>query len=244
MTTAQAWIGHAGTVALAVVFAGVLLRRRYRLWYFFALFLAVTLMSTVMMVTWRGRFYTTGFWQAKETALNFIRFAMAIELAYRTFRAFPGALAALRWVLLFVVVVTLAAVLAVPGPSGGTLSEELRTKDYESFLGDLQPRVLNGSIWLFAAIAALILWYRLPANPFPKSVLLSYVPYLLVFSLTMNVVGALGRARWEQGWPVRYLNQLAYVALMLHWARAAWRRVEEPARPTARRTSLGAPVSA
>jgi hypothetical protein len=245
MSAAQAWIGYAGTAALAVLLAGVLVRRRYRAWYLFALFLSVMLLSTVMMAIWRARFYTTEFWQIKETALNFIRFAMALELAYRTFRAFPGALAALRWVLLFVVVVTLAAVLAVPGPSGGTLSEELRTKDYESFLGDLQPRVLNGSIWLFAAIAALILWYRLPANPFPKSVLLSYVPYLLVFSLTMNVVGVLGRARWEQGWPVRYLNQLAYLALMVHWARAAWRRVEQPARrPPARRPGLGAPVSA
>jgi hypothetical protein len=54
-----------------------------------------------------------------------------------------------------------------------------------------------------------------------------------VFTLTMNVLGALGSADWERGWPIRYLNQLAYLALMLHWARAAWPRVEEPARPPA-----------
>ena len=35
-------------------------------------------------------------------------------------------------------------------------------------MADLQPRVLNGSIWLFTAIAALILWYRLPVDPFHK----------------------------------------------------------------------------
>jgi hypothetical protein len=221
MSGAQAWIGHVGTAVLAAVLAGVLLRGRYRVWWFFALFLAVTLASTLMMAAWPARFYTTGFWQAKETALNLIRFAMALELAYRTFRAFPGALATLRWALLFVLVVTFVAVVAVTAPDS----------NYTSFLAELHPRVLNGSIWLFTAIAGLILWYRLPVNAFHKAVLLSYVPYLLVFTVTMNVLGTLGGEHWERGRAVRYLNQLAYLALMVYWARAAWRTAEVPARP-------------
>ncbi len=219
--------------ALAVVLAGVLVRARYRVWYLFALFVALTLAFALMTALWRSRFYTTGFWQAKETALNFVRFAMALELAYRTFRAFPGALATLRLTLLIVLVATLVAVLAVSGPS-----------DYESFLANLHPRVLNGSVWLFSTIAALILWYRLPVDPFHKAVLLSYVPYLIVFSLTMNVLGALGRAGWERAWALQYVNQLAYLALLVHWARAAWRRVEEPIRPPALRRPVREPLSA
>ena len=234
MSAAQVWIGYAGTVALAAVFAGVLARHRFRLWYFFTLFLAVMLASTLMMAIWPGQFYTHDFYQAKETALTFLRFGMALELAYRTFRAFPGALATLRWVLLLVLIVTLAAVLAVSGPATA----------FVSFLASLQPRVLNGSIWLFAVIAALILWYRLPVDPFHKSVLLSYVPYLLVFSLTLNIVGELGRAGWERSLPVRYINQLAYLALMVHWAWIAWRRVEVPSHPARVHTSLREPVSA
>jgi hypothetical protein len=163
-----------------------------------------------------------------------IRFAMALELAYRTFRAFPGALATLRWALLFVLVVTFVAVVTVSGP---------RT-DYQSFLGELHPRVLNGSIWLFTAIAALILWYRLPVNPFHKAVLLSYVPYLLVFTVTMNVLGSLGRAGWERGTPARYLNQIAYLALMVHWTWAAWRRAQAPARSQHTGANLSERVSA
>ena len=81
MTTAQAWIGYGGTLALATVLAGVLVRGHYRIWWFFSLFLAVTLVSTVMILAWPSRFYTTHFWQAKETVLNFVRFAMALELA-------------------------------------------------------------------------------------------------------------------------------------------------------------------
>ena len=121
---------------------------------------------------------------------------------------------------------------------------DLALEHNQSFLAELHPRVLNGSIWLFTAIAALILWYRLPVEPFHKAVLLSYVPYLLVFTVTMNVLGSLGWAGWERGWAVRYFNQLAYLALMMHWARAAWRRVEAPARPPERQTSVREPVSA
>jgi hypothetical protein len=231
MSTAQAWIGHAGTLALAVVVAGVLARRRYRDWFFFALFLTVTLASAVMIGAWPGRFYTHDFWQAKETALNFLRFGMALELAYRTFRAFPGALATLRWTLLFVLVVTFVAVVAVSG-SG---------IDFRSFMVELQPRVLNGTIWLFVAIAALILWYRLPVQAFHKAVLLSYVPFLLLFTVTMNALGSVSRDRLA--W-LSYTYQLAYLAVLLHWARAAWRRAEAPTRPPEVRTSLGEPVSA
>jgi len=227
MTAAQAWIGYAGTVALAAVLGGVVARQRYRIWYFFALFLAVTLISTLMIAAWPGRFYTHGFWQAKETALNLLRFGMALELAYRTFRAFPGALTTLRWALLFVLAATFVAVFAVSG--GGT--------DFRSFMTDIHPRVLNGSIWLFTAIAASILWYRLPVNAFHKAVLLSYVPFLLIFTVTMNALGSVTRDRL--GW-LSYLYQLAYLALMIHWANAAWRRAEAPGRPPCRKVPLRA----
>jgi hypothetical protein len=232
MTTAQAWFAYGGTLALAAVLAGVLVRHRYRSWWFFTLFLAATLVSTLMMALWPHRFYTKGFWQAKETAQNLIRFAMALELAYRTFRAFPGALATARWVVLLVLAVTFAVVAGSEGSA-----------DYPSFLAELHPRVLNGSIWLFTAIAALILWYRLPVDPFHKAVLLSYVPFLLVFTVCMNVLGSLGRAGWDRGWLLRYVNQLAYLMLMLYWARAAWRRLEAPTRPPDVRSPAREPLS-
>jgi hypothetical protein len=231
MTATQTWIGYAGTAALAVVLGGVVARRRYRVWYFFAFFLAVTLISTLMIAIWPSRFYTHDFWQAKEAALSLLRFGMALELAYRTFRSFPGALATVRWVLLLVIVATFVAVVAV---SGGVI-------DYRSFMAELQPRVLNGTIWLFTAIAVLILWYRLPVAAFQKSVLLSYVPFLLVFTVTMNALGSVtaDRLAW-----LSYLYQLSYLALMLYWARAAWRRVEVPTRPPAMRTRVSEPISA
>jgi hypothetical protein len=220
MGTVQASIAYAGTIALAIVMAGVLARGRYRVWWTFAVFVAAVLVTTLMMVVWPQRFFTGTFWERKETALDFMRFAVAIELAYRTFRAFPGALVTARWSLLFVLLVTLAGVFF----SGGS-------HDYWSFMSDVHPRVLSGSIWLFTAIATIVLWYRLPVHPFHKAVLLSYVPYLLVFSVCVNLIGRAGSAGWEGLWAVRYLNQLSYVALTSYWAWAAWRRAEEPIRP-------------
>jgi hypothetical protein len=231
------FLAYAGTGAIAVVLAGIFVRHRYRVWFFFPLFLAVSLVCTVLMLFWPRVFYTHDFWQGKENALNLLRFGMALELAYRTFRAFPGALATLRWVLLLVLVTTFVAVVAVSGSGSGI----------QSFMTDLQPRVLNGSIWLFTAVAALILWYRLPVEAFHKAVLLSYVPFLLVFTVSLNAWATLAAwtaAGWEKAWYVTYPYQLSYLALMIHWARAAWRRVEEPARPPALRKGLGEAVSA
>jgi hypothetical protein len=238
MLTLWSLLAYAGTGAMAVVVAGVVARQRYRVWFFFPLFLAVSLACTVMMLVWPAEFYTPDFWQGKENALNLLRFAMALELAYRTFRAFPGALTTLRWVLLLVLGATLLAVIAVSGAG---------SSDIQSFMADLQPRVLNGTIWLFTAIAALILWYRLPVDAFHKAVLLGYVPFLLVFTVSLNAWAALAAwtaAGWQKAWYVTNGYQIAYLALMVHWARAAWRRVEEPTRPPGVQTTLREPVSA
>jgi hypothetical protein len=48
---------------------------------------------------------------------------------------------------------------------------------------------------------------------------------------------------WQRNWFVTHPYQLAYLALMIHWSYAAWRRVEEPARPPALRTGMGEPLS-
>jgi hypothetical protein len=82
------------------------------------------------------------------------------------------------------------------------------------------PRVLNGTIWLFAALAILILWYRLPVHWFQKAILLSYVPYLLVFTVAMNALGEMG---WQRGAWANTAGQVAYWLLVLYWNYTAWR---------------------
>jgi len=216
MMQVQALIAYAGMALLAAILVGLAVTRRYRLWYAFALNLLSTFVAAFLMLSWPARFHSPEFWQGKEMLISVLRFAMAIELAFRTFQSFPGAMATARRVLLPVMALTLVAVLAVPAG------------DYNTFVGQFLPRVLNGTVWLFTAIAALILWYRLPIHPFHKVVLIAYIPYLLIFTVAANALGApLG---WQRSAYMRYADQLAYVLLLLCWNYAVWRTQPAPSR--------------
>jgi hypothetical protein len=88
--------------------------------------------------------------------------------------------------------------------------------------------VLNGSIWMLTAIAGVILFYRLPVRPFHKAILLSYLPYVLIFTILLSY---LGRAGWQRGVVMQYVGQLAYVALVAYWNLAIWRQDPPPTAP-------------
>lgn len=201
-------IGVAGTILLAVTLAGMIQRRRWASWYSFTLYVAVIAISTTAFLL-EPSLYNEDMWAAHLNVVNVIRFMVALELAARTFRAFPGARSTLRPVLLVVLVVTLILV-------AGTSRHDL---DYRTFLQEQQPRLLNGNVWLYTAIAGLILWYRLPIARFQKSILLTYVPYLFFELVYLHVFVERG---WESK-PVGYVNQAAYLLMVGVWAWSAWR---------------------
>ena len=210
MSLTQQLVGHTGTLLVTGVLVGLLARRRWRLWYAFALSLLVVTLHDSLVALWPERFYRGHIWRAQETAQILIRLAMVVELTVRVFRRFPGALATARRVLALILLFTFVAIVALPS----------RPSRHEGFVGDLMPRVLNGSIWLFAALAILILWYRLPVHWFQKAVLLSYVPYLLVFTAAMNALGEMG---WQRAAWVDTTRQVAFTLLLLYWNYTAWR---------------------
>jgi hypothetical protein len=208
MSLAAKVIGLGGVALLLLTLAGLIVRGRWSQWYAFALYLPVVSGFSLAFVVLPS-LWTWEVWFVQANVLNVLRFAVALELAARTFRAFPGARSTLRPVMLVVLVVTFAMLAAFPWSA----------VDYVSFLEELQPRLLNGTVWLFTAIAALILWYRLPVASFHKSVLLAYVPYLLFELVFLRVFVA-------RSWQVPalgYLNQAAYLLLVAYWARVAWR---------------------
>ncbi|HXB55453.1 MAG TPA: hypothetical protein VN461_11755 [Vicinamibacteria bacterium] len=156
-------------------------------------------------------------WVLKEVFVAALRFGVALELSFRTFRAFPGARSTARGVVLLLLAVTFATVLAVTGD--GSQSTASTPPTFELTAGRIQPRLVNGTIWLFTAIAATILWYRLPVDPFHKAILIGFVPYLLFFTIGLNVLDSYG---WDLRTLVNYADVGAYIALMAYWARAAW----------------------
>jgi hypothetical protein len=220
MSLMQEVLGAAGMLLMGAALIGLLVTRRWRLWYTFALLLLVVSLHDGLVALWRERFHRGAIWRAKESALILIRLAMVVELTVRVFRRFPGALATARRLLVVIFVSTFLAVLALP----------VRQAGHEGFVGEVMPRVLNGTIWLFAALAILILWYRLPVHWFQKRILLSYVLYLLVFTAAMNTLGDLG---WQRAAWADMLSVVAYLMLLVYWTYQAWR--PEPVVPGARR---------
>jgi hypothetical protein len=211
MSTTDLWVGRAVVVLVAVTLAGLVARGRWRLWYTFPVLLVVVLTHDLLVGSRPARFHRGDVWRLKESTLILVRLAMVVELTVRVFRGFPGAMATARRLLIAIFVVTFLGVAALPTPQ----------RDHARFVGDLMPRVLNGTVWLFAALAVLILWYRLPVHWFQKAILLSYVPYLLVFTVAMNALGDLG---WQRAAWVDQLNVWAYLLLLLFWSYSAWRR--------------------
>lgn len=226
MTRLQWILGHLATLLLVAVTTGIVVRSLYRRWLFFALFIGFVAAYSLGVMLWPSKFYRENLWIAQEMVLNLLRLAAACEVGLKVFRPFPGALRTLRVVVLLVLGVTLATVAAATP----------RVLDYSTFLGEVQPRVVNGAVWLFTAVAGLILWYRLPVNQFQKAIVLSYVPYLLVFTMFLDRLLAAGTdgTLWRGKW-VLYANQLAYLALLVYWTFVVWRR--EP--PTTRQGQGG-----
>lgn len=216
MTPYQLLMLCAGLVLEVILLAGVFRRGHYRACFAFPLYVVAVLVPSVLFAFWPGRFYTWDNYILKEIVHNLLKFAIALELAYRTFRAFPGALLTVRRVVLLAFL-ALAVVVASIETTG------LQPSDVQL---EWHTRVLNGTIWLFTAIAAMMLWYRLPVESFHKAILVGFLPYLLIFSLGL-------RALAEWGEAARLLQRVhtsAYLVLLLYWNRAAWARASQPVR--------------
>lgn len=216
MTASQLAIVRLGLILQVALLAGVILRRRYSACVAFLVYLVATIVPAFLFGFWPGRFYTWDNYILNEIVHNLVKFAIALELAYRTCRAFPGAFLTARRVVLF-------AFLALAVVALGIQTAGLQPSDVQL---EWNARVLNGTIWLFTALAAVILWYRIPVHAFHKAILVGFVPYLLVFSIGLRAL-----AEWGEGARLlQRVHTLGYLALLGYWNRAAWARTSEPVR--------------
>jgi hypothetical protein len=219
------WLGTAVTTTAVLLstgaIAGLIVRHRTGVCWTFVVYLAVIAVADLLMLLWPHHFWWLWFYMGKEFIIDVLRLTVALELTYRTFRAFPSAGATARGVLLFVLMITLAIVLLGIG--------NLAPTEGMPVLGPLatriQPRVLSGAIWLLTAVAGLILWYRLPVHPLHKAILVGLVPYLLVSSVSLNLIESHG---WESRASVNHLHTLAFLLVLAYWTYAAWRPDEVP----------------
>jgi hypothetical protein len=206
----QRVIALSAAVFLASLALGLVTRELWLTCYSLALYVLAVLTTSLLELVRPDRFYRLNFWVFKELLHDLLKFSIALEVALRIFRSFPGARASARWVLLFVFVATYAGVLAFPVTEG-----------YDMLVGKVMPWVLSGTLWVFVAIAALVLWYRLPIHPLHKAILVGFVPYLLMFTLALDIVDRFG---WGEAREYsNYLQTVSYLILLLYWNQAVWR---------------------
>jgi hypothetical protein len=110
-------------------------------------------------------------------------------------------------------------------------TQDLQAAPGEPILGplisELKPRLLLGTAWLLAGVAALILWYRLPVHPFHKAILMGLVPYLIIFAASLHVIET-GNWDTEVRETANYVFPTVWVLVLAYWAHAAWRKDSVP----------------
>jgi hypothetical protein len=202
-------IGHAVKIALLAVLAGIVVRRRAHLCWVFPIYVVTILASNSLQSFWPERFFTHEFWLLKQRAYDALKLLLALELAWRSFRLFPGALRTARTVLLAIVAVTTLTMVFLTPPTS------------YSTVWDWQPSVVTGTLWLFTATALLVVWYQIPVHDWQRAIMLGLAPYLIVFILTLDLLRRFG---WRIREEVSVLDNLAYLGLAVFWVYAAWRR--------------------
>jgi hypothetical protein len=208
MTASQVLIAHAVKILVLLTLAGILANRRWRNCWSFTTYLLVILICNSLVSFWPETFYQPWFWMVRTPIYDALKVAIALELAYRTFQAFPGARATVRRVLFLFLIASCVVFATLPwDPSYGTA------------LFEWEPRILTATIWLLNALAVIVIWYRVPIHAYHKAILLGFVPYLLVFTILLRMVRHYGYGIMEI---VQTAEPAAYMLLMGWWAWAAW----------------------
>lgn len=214
MSELQLAVAHVVRLVLLVLIAGLLWRGRVRQCWAFAAYVLAVLLGNTLVSFWPDRFHNPSFWVVKQGVYDTLKMAIALELAWRAFGAFPGALRTARLVLLTLLVVSTLALAALSRPSS-----------YAN-VWEWQPGVATAALWLLTATALMVVWYQVPLSGWQRAIMLGLAPYLLVF---VTLLDLLGRRGWAIGGLVATAETLAYLALVTFWAWAAWRRDPAPA---------------
>jgi len=210
MNELQVALAHANRLALLVLLVGLFVRGRAQLCWSFPAYALAILVGNSLATFWPDRFYTPSFWVLKQGTYDILKMAVALELAWRAFAAFPGALRTARLALLALLAVSTLALAALTPSS--TYAD----------LWTWEPGTATAAIWLLTATALLVVWYQLPVHAWPRAIMLGFPPYLLVFVLALDLLG-------RHGWPALHawagiLDSAAYLVLLFFWNRVVWRR--------------------
>jgi hypothetical protein len=214
MTTYDRAIIWLAVALIGLVLAGLAMRHRAASCVAWTLYLAAVAASDALVAGWPSRFWTRDFWMLKEGVLNLLKLAIGFELMVRIFGAFPTAYVTARRG-------AVAAVIMLGVMVSTSFSDAI---SYRVVVGRFQSSVNDGTVWLLVAVGAFCLWYHLPLDSIHKAILIGLVPFLLVYSVALRALVAMG---WERGDFFNATAPHAYLVMLVYWARVAWRRAPE-----------------
>jgi hypothetical protein len=222
MSTAQRIILLVSNLCLLTALIGLCVRRRLRLAYSFPTYLVAVLVLGSLSGLWPARFNTWSFYWFKQSVYSVLEMAVALELTVRVFQAFPAARRAARGAFLVVLAVTVIAVWSTPT---ATSPDARPQQQWADLVLSMFPRISNGTAWLFGALFALILYYRLPLHPLHKAIAFSFMAFLLLLTWGLDLVKRSNFARLSL---VSYVGSLGFTLMTAYWAWVAWRRDTAP----------------
>jgi hypothetical protein len=215
MNATEILLAHFIKLGLLSVLVGLFVRHRAHLCCSFVAYLAWALVSNSLITFWPDQFYTQWFYMLMQAVQDLLKLCIAGELAYRTFRAFPGAAARVRLLLAPVFLVPVLFLSKVPAGAS-----------FEQLLRLYQPQVLTGVIWVMTAITLLIAWYRVPVHPMNRAILIGFAAYLLTFTTLLNILRDFGFNNLMRF--IGIADSYAYLALLAGWSYAAWVPARRP----------------
>jgi hypothetical protein len=202
-----------GAIFMALV--GIVVRDRARYCWSFTAFLAAVFTGEMLVIAWPDVFFTPKAWMIRQFIYSVLKMTIAVQLAAIVFAAFPGAKARARRVLFLMLIVTASMMVGMPA-----------ALSYQGVAVEWMPRVLSGTIWLMTGIAILVVYYRIPLDPFHKAILTGFVPYNLICVSLGDLMHRYGFIEF-----IPYFNMVqppAYFLLFAYWAKQTWRRDEVP----------------
>jgi len=210
-------------VLLVAIAAGLIARNRWRLSAFFLAYVLFGVAVDILITNWPERFYVRSFWISVELTAAFLKLGLVLEVAWQTFRAFPGAQSVALRIVLTILTTTSVAVLAVPLARAGSTPADIALSQFE-------PRLVNGIVWLAAATLAVARWYRVPVHPFHSVILTGLAIYTGLCSALYTAAPHLDALFGPDAFQVwgGIVEASTFQALAAWWAYTAWRPDSRP----------------
>jgi hypothetical protein len=195
------------------ILVGLFVRRRYRSCFAFTAYITSVFVLELLVAVWPAHFFTWRFWVVKEAIQAVLKLAIVLEIASRVFWPFPGARGLAGAMLVLLILATATGLLAGEAANAETVARVLL------------PRILYGTACAFAVLLVLVLWFHIPLDPLHKGVLLGFVPYLLVFTVAIQLLETFG---WDVRRWANILNNVGFFTLLGYWSAIVWAHLDVP----------------